>query len=104
MVATKEFCGPVGASVDLSFCNTRGQRIYAYSVLPRNTADIRAALVFCHGYAEHSVRKMRAFKQLAASGIAGELELGGGPASPNVSNVPSSVLSTVLLPKCHIRC
>ena len=80
MVASETLCIPVGASVDLSFVNSRGQRIYAYSVLPRNTADIRAALVFCHGYAEHSLRKMGAFKQLAASGVAGGFKLAGRPA------------------------
>lgn len=59
-------------SAQLTFVNSRGQRIFAYSILPDDATDTRAAIVFCHGYAEHSLRKIKAFKQLAASGIAGE--------------------------------
>lgn len=71
MVAAADAKSMDGISAHLPFVNNRGQRIHAYSVLPQSTADIRAAVVFCHGYAEHSHRKMEAFKQLAASGIAG---------------------------------
>jgi cephalosporin-C deacetylase-like acetyl esterase len=46
------------AAPDLSFTNARDQRLYASCVLPKRVKDIKAAMVFCHGYAEHSHRKM----------------------------------------------
>uniref|UniRef100_A0A383VAU1 Serine aminopeptidase S33 domain-containing protein n=1 Tax=Tetradesmus obliquus TaxID=3088 RepID=A0A383VAU1_TETOB len=58
------------AAHDLSFTNARNQKLYASCVLPKRQTDIKAAMVFCHGYAEHSHRKMPAFQQLADAGIA----------------------------------
>jgi cephalosporin-C deacetylase-like acetyl esterase len=52
------------AADDLSFTNARDQKLYASCVLPKRHADIKAALVFCHGYAEHSHRKMTGETQL----------------------------------------
>jgi hypothetical protein len=46
------------AAHDLSFTNARDQRLYASCVLPKKAKDIKAAMVFCHGYAEHSHRKL----------------------------------------------
>jgi cephalosporin-C deacetylase-like acetyl esterase len=46
------------AAHDLSFTNARNQKLYASCVVPKQQQDIKAAMVFCHGYAEHSHRKM----------------------------------------------
>ncbi|WIA16147.1 hypothetical protein OEZ85_012863 [Tetradesmus obliquus] len=59
------------ATETFTFTNSRGQALHAVACLPAGGAPAcRAALVFLHGYAEHTGRKLHVFEQLAAAGVA----------------------------------
>jgi cephalosporin-C deacetylase-like acetyl esterase len=45
------------AAKEFHFTNKRDKRLQAFAYVPNEDKEIRACLVFHHGYAEHSGRK-----------------------------------------------